>query len=286
MRKGRLMPGYLCMLLAAATAATLPACTSKSTEPAPTPAARVEAVSPAPVEITFVDIDGFLLTSDGTKVLVDAFTDMAPRAVRTLLEEAQPPFDDVDLILTTHIHSDHFDADMVGAHMERCPDALFVSTQAAVDRLRAAFPGVAEERLHAFEPDEGQRLQTRLRGVDLEILNLPHGVPVTNLAFVIHIGGKKLLHTGDLVDPADVAAYGLAAEDIDVALVPYFFLVQEDLLTEDGRSELLEAIRAKHVVPMHLSLMEYGREGMVDELAAVCPGCILFREGLETHLIE
>lgn len=277
----------LLMLVGAVACAVALAACSSSSMPEATATAELPWEGPAaPVEITFVDIAGFLIECGGKKILVDAFSMMFPKEVRTLLEQAAPPFDGVDLILTTHNHSDHFHPQLVGPHLEQSPDTVFVSTEQAVAQLQKAFPALRSDRLRAFEPKEGERLQATVKGVDLEMLNLPHGVPLTNLAFVIHIGGRKLLHTGDFVDVTDIEAYGLAGEGIDVAFVPHFYLIEEQYLSEDGQSPMLEAIQAQHIVPMHLATTTYGREHILQELATRYPEAILFSQALETHIVE
>jgi L-ascorbate metabolism protein UlaG (beta-lactamase superfamily) len=276
------LAALLCALACAvALGACAPAAVSEATATPPAQPAGPH----LPVEITFVDSAGFLIASGGEKVLVDAHSGLAPQKVRTLLAQAQAPFDDIDLILVTHNHSDHFNASLIGAHMEKSPNTVFASTDRAVADLRAKFPALDQARLRPFEPKEGERLRVALNGIDLEILNLPHGAPVTNLGFVIDVGGRKLLHTGDTASTPDLEAYGLAEENIDIAFVPYFPLVEEEFLTEGGQSPMLRAIHAKRIVPMHLRTMEPNRESILEELAASYPDSILFHETMETQTV-
>jgi L-ascorbate metabolism protein UlaG (beta-lactamase superfamily) len=272
--------GLLCML---ACLLGLLACSARLGAPG---AGRPTETPLPPLQITLVDNAGFLINCGGKKILVDGFIRSAPGDVRTRLEEAAAPFEAIDVILTTHSHSDHFNARMVGQYLERSPDTIFVSTMQAVDDVKKAVPAVQDEQLKPFEPKEGERLRASFEGIRLQMLNLPHGVPVTNLAFVIEVGGWKLLHTGDLVDVEDVKAYGLTAENIDVAFVPYFYLVEERFLSSDGKSPLLESIQAEHVVPMHLAVYAYDREATLQQVAAGCPDCLLFHEALETQTLD
>ncbi len=271
--------GLVCVL---ACLLALPACSARLGAPG---AGRDTETALPPLQITLVDNAGFLIECGGKKILVDSFIRSAPGDVRTRLEQAAAPFEAIDVILTTHSHSDHFNARMVGQYLERSPDTLFVSTMQAVDEVKRAVPAVQDEQLKPFEPQEGKRLQASFEGIALQMLNLPHGVPVTNLAFIIQVGGWKLLHTGDFVDVEDVKAYRLADEDIDVAFVPYFYLVEERFLSADGKSPLLESIQAEHFVPMHLSVYTYDREATLQEVAAGFPDCLFFHEALETQTV-
>lgn len=140
------------------------------------------------VYITFIANCGFLIESGGKKILVDALWRNSPQysspSISTetleLMEKALPPFDDVDLILTTHIHWDHFDQNSVRNHMENNPNAVFVSTLEAVNLLKMGFPDFEEvkDRIIGVEPDEGERVQLYVNGIRIEVLNLPHGDPV------------------------------------------------------------------------------------------------------------
>jgi L-ascorbate metabolism protein UlaG (beta-lactamase superfamily) len=240
------------------------------------------------MEITYIDNASFLIVSSGQKVLMDAHRTTIPREVRELIAQALPPFDDVDLVLATHAHSDHFDPQLVGAHLEQNPNAVFASTEQAVNNLRSLFSDLedVQGRTRIFGPEEGERIQATLNGIGLEVLNIPHGVPVTNLGFVISIGGRKLLHTGDMIDVSDLESYELSKENIDIALVPYFFLIEDEFLTEGGQSIVLEAIQAEQIVPIHYSPTEWNVESILEELAARLPESILFHEAMETWVLE
>ena len=76
-------------------------------------------------------------------------------AERERLEGALPPYDRVDAVLVTHWHEDHFSAEAVAAHLSRNRRAVLVSSPEVVERVRAAAPGVAAERLRAVLPSPG-----------------------------------------------------------------------------------------------------------------------------------
>ena len=214
----------------------------------------------AQLTVTYIANEGFLLEGGERKVLVDALFGPGispyptiPPALRPALEGASPPFDDVDVVLATHHHADHFDAGTVARHLRANPGARFISTPQAVDRLRrvaADDPGVLE-RLDATLPPEGERRTVRHRGLDVVVLNLHHGrsrnPPVQNLGFLVVMGGVKWLHVGDTeVDEDDVRPYALPSEAIGVALLPTWFFGSERWVRVVERH-----IRPANVVVMH-----------------------------------
>ena len=137
------------------------------------PACRASEQRPAPVEesrgglqVTYIGNEGFLISGGGKKVLIDALYRegvrgyvVVPPERRKKTENAQPPFDNVDLILATHYHADHFDPGAVGTHLLNNPKGIFVSTNQAVDQLEMEFADFSKikERVKAITPKEGER---------------------------------------------------------------------------------------------------------------------------------
>ena len=204
--------------------------------------------------ITYISNEGFLIVGGGKKVLVDALDrDEVSPATLALMENAAPPFDGVDLVLTTHSHFDHFDAGVARRHLENNPDAVFVSTEAVLRALQreADFDEIAE-RVVAIQLAENESVQQTVNDVELQIIDLPHGPGrrEINLGFIITLGEYKLLHMGDTdpgtVDVPFLDVYDLPSKGIDVAFVPHFIL-----LNPSSHPIVLRGIQPRYVVPMH-----------------------------------
>ena len=208
------------------------------------------------LNITYTCNDGFIIAFHGKKILIDAlfqepripcYTDSEEVAAMTL---ARPPFDDVDLILVSHEHSDHFEPQIVGACLQNNPQAVLVSKGSVIDELKKRFSGFdrVRDRVRGVQLAEKESAQMKIRGIDLEIINAPADVP--NLGFLIHVGGLTLFHTGDSgINRAMVdlfQSYHLPDKRIDLAFVPWQYLGDEwyHPLVEKG-------IQAKNYVPMH-----------------------------------
>lgn len=277
------------VLLGAASAVILAACgptvvieVTATSRPAQAPAV---AAPLTPLEITYVDGDCFLIAADGHKILIDPYSSFVPREITTAIEQALPPFDDVDLVLATHSHRDHFDPTMVGTHLQYNQEAVFASTQRAVDQLQSEFPVFfGSERVRAFDPGRGERVRATLNGIDVEVVSLPHDCPVVNIGFLIDIGGRRLLHTGDTF-PHHIESYDFPSDDIDIAFVPYFPLLEAEFLV-DGESLLPGLIQARRLAPMHYSPSQGGLESTLAELAARYPDSILFHRRMETVVVR
>jgi len=247
--------------------------------------------------LTYVANEGFLIASGDRRVLVDAlFRDgvagypVSSSETRDLMERGAAPFDGVDLVLATHHHDDHFDPQAVARHLSRNSNAVFVSTPQAVDRLRVnhdRFETIAD-RVHAVVPAEGERQRISHAGIDVDVLYLHHGRnrPIENLGFLIHLDGRTLLHVGDSVATAkDLAVYELPAQEIDVAFLPYWLLIDED-----GRRAVREGIAARSIVVMHVPPRDVpdryivhlgGHDAMARSIDEEFPGSTLLEKELD-----
>jgi acetyl esterase/lipase/L-ascorbate metabolism protein UlaG (beta-lactamase superfamily) len=239
--------------------------------------------------VTYVGNEGFLIISAGKKILVDALhrSRMSPE-IMALLENAQPPFDGVDLILVTHNHADHFDPEMVGQHMTNNPEALFVSTYQAVADLQAEYAGWDEiqERVTSVRLEPQGSLQQTINGVPLEMIELPHGdpglQPPHNIGFLITLGEHKLLHTGDLV-PASVDLPYLQAYDLPSKQIDVLFMAHLMLLDQSYHDLLEQAFPTRYLIPMHL---DPARDRLnYNTISEYFPEAITFRAELASWLM-
>jgi L-ascorbate metabolism protein UlaG (beta-lactamase superfamily) len=182
--------------------------------------------------------------------------------MRRQLERAEAPYANVDLVLVSHIHGDHFNAELAAAHLQNNPMARLISsdqvTRAVLEKLGADSP--ARRRVEAHTPDPGTTISLPRTDARIRLLGLPHGgrtwAEFRNLGHIVELGGVKILHVGDAdMDPALYAKFRLAEEKIDIALIPYWFMINEE-----GQRAIREHIRPKKIVAFHLAA---GRE---DEL--------------------
>ena len=210
---------------------------------------------PAGVVVTYIANEGLLIEGAGKKILVDAlFRDdigYAPPATETLaqMEGAKPPFQDVSLVLATHFHRDHFNAPAVAAHLKANPRATFVSVQQAIEPLLKELGEGSPERARIREttPEVHQKKRVTVDRIAVDAMRMRHG-QTQNTSFLIHVGGKKILQLGDSDgEISNFDPFDLEKEKIDVAFVPYWYL-----LYDEGIRVIKEQIAAKQVVAFHI----------------------------------
>jgi L-ascorbate metabolism protein UlaG (beta-lactamase superfamily) len=243
------------------------------------------------VEVIYAGNEGFLVVAEGKKILIDAFHRLGDVKNQELLQNGQPPFDDVDLILTTHTDHDHFDLHMVGHYLMNHPKTLFVSTKQTTDAFAKYYKNFEKivTRLKGFAPEEGERMPFSHEGIEITMILLHHGrnrkVKVTNIGFLFSLGGKKFFHMGDSETVlSELNTYDLPEEKIDVAFVPYWYFTSNKY-----KPALQKGIGAKHVIPMHLILVDGGPQEkgrILKSIPAEFPEVILFSKEMEKKIIQ
>lgn len=188
------------------------------------------------VKLTFVADDG-VLVSDGTKaVAIDALPPTStvlvnqqtiswiPAAPGLLdaIQNATPPYDGIAAYLVTHDHPDHWAQASTVSFLASHPLAVLAGPQQVVSRL-AGHP-----RVSGLSPGLYQSGETTVDGIRIRAYGMLHfnnfGVDfssVQNVAYLVELGGRKVLHLGDAdYTRENFATFDLLGERIDVVIVP------------------------------------------------------------------
>ena len=279
---------HLPIQLAVASLVLLVACT-ENTPPPPGRTAEER------IEITYLANEGFLLTSGNDKVLIDGlFREVDGYASLSLewretVETAQPPFDTVDMVLATHHHSDHFHALAVCRFLGSNPLAEFVSTRQALDQMRSTCdnPAALAGRVRTGLLSDGSSAAVVLDELRIEAVFMHHGATSTveNIGFLIEIGGLTVLHMGDSQATAeDLRAAGLGERSIDLAFVPYWYLIDKRW------TPAIELLQPGGIVVMHIpprgapALQSFqGWDALVRTILNRFPQSVVFAEPFESR---
>jgi len=205
------------------------------------------------VKVTFIGNAGFMITTRHKKILIDALFQgweheyLLPEDIQNALALAQPPFDNVDLILVSHSHRDHFSHSLVRQHLENDPETAFAS-QSKISSLFSSLPN----QVVSLDPAPGEPVQMDIAGIQVESFALSHGTgQPPNTGFVLTVDGIKVFFTGDIdlsqINYEEFRAYGLPEENIDLAFIQHFYLT--DIASD--QQFVKEGIRAKYILPIH-----------------------------------
>jgi L-ascorbate 6-phosphate lactonase len=231
---------------------------------------ELRAIPPATgrVALTWLGQSGFALSVGGITALVDPF--LAPYPARRYESAlAAGAVTGVDVVLCSHEHVDHFDADSAPSIAAASPDAVFVVPTPIVDMV--AESGIPVDRVLGVQPGETHDVA----GLTIHAVPACHGVTMDDaygfgeglsggltrfLGYVVEAGDVRIYHAGDTIhyDGMEQTAGDLRPH---VALLPvngrHAEREQRGIvgnLDEREAAWLAAAIGAETLIPMHHDL--------------------------------
>ena len=223
----------------------------------------VVAARPVEPSIRYLANEGVLLSIPEGTVLIDGlFRDGLPEypavegATRDSLERGLGAFGEIDLVLVTHVHRDHFHALAVQRHLIENPLAHLVAPRQVADSVRILGSEYAriEARVHPVDATPGRIEELEVAGIPVRALGIAHppsrNEPVGHLAYVIG-RDSTVAHLGDLgLDSPGIEVLA-AGRGAALALVPYWILDAEESVQRIG-----EALAPRCVAGFHVALGE------------------------------
>jgi L-ascorbate metabolism protein UlaG (beta-lactamase superfamily) len=242
------------------------------------------------LDVTYIGNAGFMIQAGGKKVLVDALFEgttevlgPSPELLAQMMD-AHGPFADVDLVLVTHPHSDHFNAELTIKFLRHHAQCKLVAHTQVVDRLRneAGFAQI-EQQIHEVKQEPGAYEHLSLNGINLDVICLNHmsaDSSMRNLAFIVEMGGARFLHMGDSFIEQSEAH--LNSYPFDRSPVDLLFLNRVDR-SETARKFIAEKIKPSQIVAMHILPAELAER--TNQIHAVYPQAIIFKQSMERRSI-
>ena len=252
-------------------------------------AMQISAPAQAQMKVTFVGNHGLMLESGDNKVLIDGlqnhtntFWTRLSQDDLTLLVNGLPPFDNISYAMATHNHPDHYNSSKVLSFLSNNPLAKFIgppqvrSSLGSSPQVLTITPAFQTESITITEPE-----------FEIEVFHLEHFDQfgndfsgVQNFAYLVTMGGVKLLHMGD-VDyiEENFENFDFISRDIDVVALPTF----NTLLTTANKQLILDHVQPRHIIAEHL------RAGLASEEANVMtlyPDATIFTMALDSIMIE
>ncbi|SYZ72677.1 hypothetical protein TRIP_C20792 [Candidatus Zixiibacteriota bacterium] len=203
----------------------------------------------SPLTVTYVANEGFIIECGGKKIAIDALFgsgksdeyQMPTDSIITLMKQALPPFDGLDLIAVTHYHGDHFAPELVVSCLRHNPDAILVCSPQVAEKLAGleAFSEISNQ-IKIVDAPVDSIVNLRINGINISALPGKHGPyyetdeatgvkmdrhkDVQHLEFLITTSGRTIFHSGDapLNDMTRYSRPGFANHNVDLALVQWF----------------------------------------------------------------
>jgi L-ascorbate metabolism protein UlaG (beta-lactamase superfamily) len=222
----------------------------------PTIVPPVHAQSPR-LTVEYLANEAVLLSSGTSQILIDGlFGDgltgyqTVPPPVRDSLERALGRFGEIDLILVTHVHQDHFNATSLARHLRSNLGARVAGSTQVRDSLRLLAGWVDTARTTAIRPDPARPHELVAGAIRVEAHGIPHppsrNQPVEHLVWIVSVGGVRVMHAGDS-SPSVEELRTAAGSGVDLLLAPNW------ILGGARGAERIAATRAPQVAAIHLA---------------------------------
>ncbi len=245
------------------------------------------------VVLTYMGNNGVFI-SDGTDgALVDAVGIFngwidADSTVKADIRNGAAPYDTVAVVAATHNHSDHFGPNNINAFLNSVPTAqVFAPTSS-----QNAFPS---DRVVATTPARFASSQHQIGAVNVTVINTRHFNQfnndfsgTTNFAYLIELGGKRILHCGDIDYAADnfEAIRAAIGDPPDAIVLPTFNLnANFNVLISQSNVDLINThFPGSRVIASHFQPIQVANER--NAIQALIPNAIVFDQPLETWEVQ
>ncbi|MFH0756140.1 MAG: MBL fold metallo-hydrolase [Bacteroidota bacterium] len=213
------------------------------------------------IAVTYIANCGFLIETDVHKIIVDGLFKRGHNHYPTPDTTAQKhmvsnlvPFNDIDLILVSHSHEDHFDSDMVAECMLNNPSVRLLCPQQVIDSLteNESVYGIIKPRIIECTPDTFVSQLLQVDSIVIHACRFAHPGEeygnVQNIAYLIAVNGISIFHSAD-IDPAQINRYtGVKINEMNIDIG----MINEDFAKIENAGLVKQFINAKYNIAMHL----------------------------------
>lgn len=210
---------------------------------------------------------GVMVMDAGKKVLFDPFFhqdygtyQLVPKDMHKAMMAGEPPYDNVDMLIISHAHGDHFSGADVVAYLRKHQQTRLVAPQQAIDIIKKQELEDYEQlktRLHGFDLTLGDAAAVaELAGIKVEAVRIPHaGWPgradIQNMVYRVTLNNSAtVMHMGD-ADANDDHYLPYKdhwqARQTHTNFPPYWFFQYAE-----GRAILYEILNAKDHIGVHV----------------------------------
>ncbi|WP_299256714.1 MBL fold metallo-hydrolase [uncultured Aquimarina sp.] len=196
---------------------------------------------------------GVYITDDQSSVLIDGLHTkygddylFPPSAlVHKINTQLQP-----DVILFTHYHGDHFSTELAYNYLASNKKAVLFGSDQITKEIKNF-----ENRLFTISTTDYTKRTVKIKNLKITGVKINHvgkrHLSVENVGYIVNFGIRKILHVGDTNWMKEINLFNqlnLVNENIDIAILPYWMLL------EDNATALIKKnINPKQIIATHIS---------------------------------
>jgi CubicO group peptidase (beta-lactamase class C family)/L-ascorbate metabolism protein UlaG (beta-lactamase superfamily) len=212
------------------------------------------------IDVTYIANAGFLIESGGKKILIDALfnngwdTYLIPAdSVVSKIINQQGPFKNVNLMLITHNHEDHFNDSMVVAYLNNNPENILIAPPLVTNAvLKNPDYKNSGNQLVELDKINQEKNDTTIDGIRVRSFFIQHDSrpQIEHVGYLIDINDCKIFHSGDYngIETVEFRKLQLQQEQIDLALLNFYGFWS----TKEDRMFTEKYIRPERIILMHI----------------------------------
>jgi len=257
-----------------------------------------------PANVTYIANEGFLIEMGSRKILIDAIFDdrsiayahVPDEKALSLMQASKAPFDEIDLVLVTHSHRDHFSVAPVLEHLKGNPSGVLIGPPQVVEALRAVEPELDDVGITVREVDLDlfESAELEVDGIHVRAIRLRHSAymetdeqtgeqvnrhaRVENLVYLVEFEGLTMLHVGDAILSQNLELFEqdrFQKKKIGIVFLEFFDW------SDETKSVLDQWMTPDHVVFMHLPPDPEKIRQIEAHLLEKFPNAVVFAEPME-----
>lgn len=253
------------------------------------------------LKITYLANCGFLYEGDKSKVLIDPFgtkfgkTFFLPsKETKTNIIKGNVPFDDIDLLLITHIHGDHFNAKLTGTFLLNNPKAKMICPSQVYIQMKDSCISFAQIKSQITSPNLtiGESKKIKINGITVTVIRMQHGTnrsldglsysdytdyeKTENFGYIIHFDKKNIFHQGDGCLKINEKALKNIDCSVNIAHLSFFDWDSTSL------NILKKDLKAEKFIFMHGT--KPAKELESEQFKNIAPQLIFFKRELESQI--
>jgi L-ascorbate metabolism protein UlaG (beta-lactamase superfamily) len=252
------------------------------------------------LKITYLENCGFLYEGDKSKVLIDPFGTqygdffyLASNETKENIIKRNAPFDNIDLLLITHIHGDHFNAKLTERFLLNNRKAKMICPSQVYGQMKDSCNNFGKIKSQIICPNLAinESKEIGINDISVSAIRMQHGTnrsleglnysdytdyeKTENIGYIIHFNKKNIFHQGDACLKINEKALKNIHCSIDVAHLSFFDWDSTSL------NILKNNLKAEKVIFMHGT--KPAKELESEQFKPIAPQLIFFKRELESH---
>lgn len=222
-------------------------------------------------KVTYISNAGVIIEFQDKKIMIDGlcsskipiYKSTPPEVLEKLILNI-PPFNDIDVLLFTHYHGDHFDPVSTAEFLKNNTRAVVISTCKVIEKIESEFRYLDNNRFLTANPALYSAEDITAGGISIKAYSMLHEGEqyrdVQNLAYLVDAYGIKVLHVGDAKPVEEnFINFNLSEKSIDllIAPFPYVSIIK-------GRQVIEKYIKPGKIIAVHLPYKELDDFNWID----------------------